>query len=396
MELPAESERSWYPCSTTTEQTGDTERPVSRISNRSVFSSPNSTLSSLDISVYNYYAERYKSPSPTKRRKPPSGMMKMNGGAMTTSWPGAMVNGPIPPSGGPSRKASSEQDTDDEGRGHSFILSAPYSRPLSRTSSRMSTMSQTSPLMSKSTQTNITKLSGEIELTTASEPKAIENKRSRKSRISKDDVEEAELQIMVDGEPINFSELDIPQPDCLNSANLMTCISKQTKVLEAAVRELRGELSTSKHLSSSSSSSKGQPGGSNDFLSASKEAAVLSDVSKQCAVTLKHIKGFYDQTRYLKGLINRMEADLAWRCRKNGESDRLRNISLAAVAAMGLACCLAYYLNQTYPDEVKTWACFTGLWMKTFLVGKFDAMSKFLKRSPIPQHVKPTLTTATP
>ena len=37
-------------------------------------------------------------------------------------------------------------------------------------------MSQTSPLMSKSTQTNITKLSGEIELTTASEPKAIENK----------------------------------------------------------------------------------------------------------------------------------------------------------------------------------------------------------------------------
>ena len=31
---------------------------------------------------------------------------------------------------------------------------------------------------------------------------------------------------------------------CLNSANLMTCISKQTKVLEAAVRELRGELST--------------------------------------------------------------------------------------------------------------------------------------------------------
>ena len=53
----------------------------------------------------------------------------MNGEAMTTSWPGAMVNGPIPPSGGgPSRKASSEQDTDDEGRGHSFILSAPYSR----------------------------------------------------------------------------------------------------------------------------------------------------------------------------------------------------------------------------------------------------------------------------
>ena len=39
-------------------------------------------------------------------------------------------------------------------------------------------MSQTSPLMSKSTQTNITKLSGEIELTTASEPKAIENKRT--------------------------------------------------------------------------------------------------------------------------------------------------------------------------------------------------------------------------
>ena len=36
---------------------------------------------------------------------------------------------------------------------------------------------------------------------------------SRKSRISKDDVEEAELQIMVDGEPINFSELDIPQPE---------------------------------------------------------------------------------------------------------------------------------------------------------------------------------------
>ena len=41
-------------------------------------------------------------------------------------------------------------------------------------------MSQTSPLMSKSTQTNITKLSGEIELTTASErePEAIENKRT--------------------------------------------------------------------------------------------------------------------------------------------------------------------------------------------------------------------------
>ena len=35
----------------------------------------------------------------------------------------------------------------------------------------------------------------------------------RKSRITKDNVEEAELQIMVDGEPINFSELDIPQPE---------------------------------------------------------------------------------------------------------------------------------------------------------------------------------------
>ena len=46
-------------------------------------------------------------------------------------------------------------------------------------------MSQTSPLMCKSTQTNITKLSGEIELTTASEPKAIENKRTNQITILK-------------------------------------------------------------------------------------------------------------------------------------------------------------------------------------------------------------------
>ena len=78
----------------------------------------------------------------------------------------------------------------------------------------------------------------------------------------------------------------------------MVCIAKQTKVLEAAVRELRGELSSyNKNLSK---------GVTAEFMSASEEAIMLSDMSQECAGTLKHIKGFYDQTRYLKGLINKV------------------------------------------------------------------------------------------
>ena len=74
----------------------------------------------------------------------------------------------------------------------------------------------------------------------------------------------------------------------------MVCIAKQTKVLEAAVRELRGELTACKNSSK----------GVTDLMNASEEAIVLSDMSQECAGTLKHIRGFYDQTRYLKGLIN--------------------------------------------------------------------------------------------
>merc|ERR1711973_339116 len=53
------------------------------------------------------------------------------------------------------------------------------------------------------------------------------------------------LQIAIDGEPIDFADLEMPTPDVLNSVALMNCVSKQAQVLEAAVRELRDELATS-------------------------------------------------------------------------------------------------------------------------------------------------------
>ena len=37
-----------------------------------------------------------------------------------------------------------------------------------------------------------------------------------------------------------------------------------------------------------------------------QDAIIIENVGSSCADTLKHIKNLYDQTRYLKGVINRV------------------------------------------------------------------------------------------
>merc|ERR1712141_99465 len=85
----------------------------------------------------------------------------------------------------------------------------------------------------------------------------------------------------------------------------MSCVANHTKLLEGVTRELRAEL-TSYHQQIISRKAKPRKQSAINR----QDAIILENLGSSCAETLKHIKNLYDQTRYLKGVINMIDDDL--------------------------------------------------------------------------------------
>jgi len=77
----------------------------------------------------------------------------------------------------------------------------------------------------------------------------------------------------------------------LNSNEFMQKISEQTKMIQQGMRTLRGEMDNQMRL-----------------LDLGQEAVVLSGLQKQTSSSLKNIKNLYDETKYLKTYLEKLEA----------------------------------------------------------------------------------------
>jgi len=140
---------------------------MSRFSNSSLLSNPNSSLSSLDVSVYNYYAERYK-------------RLDKDGNVIHS-------RSPSPRS-----------------------VFTPDSRDMQRTRLSLQRASQTSSTVSKASQTCEEAYQQSI------------YKGNTSSQNGSKQLAGKEFQVLVDGEPIDFADLEMPQPDWV-----AVCISQQ-------------------------------------------------------------------------------------------------------------------------------------------------------------------------
>lgn len=77
----------------------------------------------------------------------------------------------------------------------------------------------------------------------------------------------------------------------LSSTEFMARISDETRAIQAGVRSLRAEMDSQLRL-----------------LDIGQEAVVLSGLSKHASSSLKNIKNLYDETKYLKTYLEKLEA----------------------------------------------------------------------------------------
>merc|ERR1712130_1041156 len=89
----------------------------------------------------------------------------------------------------------------------------------------------------------------------------------------------------------DFSEADLSKPNGVNTMDFMQRVSNQTKVIQQGIKTLRGEVDNPMHL-----------------LDVGQEAIVLSGLNKHASESLKNIKNLYDETKYLKTYLEKLEA----------------------------------------------------------------------------------------
>merc|ERR1711971_59942 len=89
----------------------------------------------------------------------------------------------------------------------------------------------------------------------------------------------------------DFSEVDLSKPNGVNTVDFMQRVSNQTKVIQQGIKTLRGEVDNPMHL-----------------LDVGQEAIVLSGLNKHASDSLKNIKNLYDETKYLKTYLEKLEA----------------------------------------------------------------------------------------
>merc|ERR1712002_610612 len=88
-----------------------------------------------------------------------------------------------------------------------------------------------------------------------------------------------------------LSEIDLHRPNGVNSVDFMQSVSDQTKVIQQGLKTLRGEVDNPLRV-----------------LDIGQEAIVLSGLNKQAGESLKNIKNLYDETKYLKNYLEKLEA----------------------------------------------------------------------------------------
>jgi len=88
-----------------------------------------------------------------------------------------------------------------------------------------------------------------------------------------------------------LSEIDLHRPNGVNTVNFMEKVKDQTKVIQQGLKTLRGEVDNPLRV-----------------LDIGQEAIVLSGLNKQAGESLKNIKNLYDETKYLKNYLEKLEA----------------------------------------------------------------------------------------
>lgn len=118
-------------------------------------------------------------------------------------------------------------------------------------------------------------------------------------------------------------DVDLHRPNGVNSVDFMQKVSEQTKLIQQGLKTLRGEVDNPLRV-----------------LDIGQEAIVLSGLNRSASDSLKNIKNLYDETKYLKSYLEKLEArvhyDLSVR-HKTGISPpwHRRVLFLASVLASG-------------------------------------------------------------
>jgi len=210
------------------------------------------------------------------------------------------------------RKHPSEQGIDNSrSMSKSYIKKLNSSTRRDSLTSNCSRVSNTSSLWS-SASSGISSL--DVSLMTG-HTMTEEMKTDSKYVVSDDGIRsQSEVNIMVGKDIINLKDLSAPQVRGrgLISSEIMSCVANHTKLLEGVTRELRLELTAyQQQLTSRKNYSRKQN------RAIRQDAIIIENVGSSCADTLKHIKNLYDQTRYLKGVINMIEDEFDLDIRAN-------------------------------------------------------------------------------
>jgi hypothetical protein len=86
-------------------------------------------------------------------------------------------------------------------------------------------------------------------------------------------------------------DIDMQKPSGINSVDFMNSVSRHTKMIQSSVKELRGEVANPLKV-----------------LDIGQEAIILSGLNKKAGDSLKNIKNLYDETKYLKSYLEKLEA----------------------------------------------------------------------------------------
>jgi len=116
------------------------------------------------------------------------------------------------------------------------------------------------------------------------------DRKKRQSQLSSRDTSR-ESSISPSSSMYGLSEIDLHRPNGVNSVDFMRKVSDQTKVIQQGLKTLRGEVDNPLRV-----------------LDIGQEAIVLSGLNKQAGESLKNIKNLYDETKYLKSYLEKLEA----------------------------------------------------------------------------------------
>jgi len=115
-----------------------------------------------------------------------------------------------------------------------------------------------------------------------------------------------------------IKDFDLQKNNEVNSVALMDHVSAQTKRIQKGLKTLRGEVDNPLRV-----------------LDIGQEAIVLSGLSRSAGESLKNIKNLYDETKYLKSYLEKLEAtvqtEIEEQKRKTSQPDWVRRFLFISV-----------------------------------------------------------------